>query len=61
MTKIKMNSLNPFDKKFFGRSLRNRINLPISNPTKLKQDSADDFNKYMFQQMLNNLAFIGKK
>jgi hypothetical protein len=49
---FKVNSLSPFDKKFFGKSMKSWGNRNIGEPlksSKLKLDSVDEFNKY-FQQ-----------
>lgn len=56
--KIKVNSLNPFDKAFFGktmasraRDLRNRGE--FLNPTILKSDSVDDLNHFFLNKMIS--------
>lgn len=56
--KIKVNSLNPFDKAFFGktmesraRDLRNRGE--FLNPTILKSDCVDDLNHFFLNKMIS--------
>lgn len=57
INKIKVNSLNPFDKAFFGktmesraRDLRNRGE--FLNPTILKSDCVDELNHFFLNKMI---------
>lgn len=56
---IKVNSLNPFDKGFFGKTMAaaqmmNRSRGEMLYPSKLSLDSIDDFNKHFDMMKLNS-------
>lgn len=54
---FKVNSLNPFDKKFFGKSMAawsNRKSADISNPVKMELSSIDDFNKHFMDKIFGH-------
>lgn len=52
---MKITSLNPLDKGFFGKTMREwancRMNIANEKPSKLQMTSVDDFNKH-FQDKL---------
>ncbi len=56
-------SLNPFDKGFFGSTLIGaKRPLPKNfKPSKLEFDSADDFNKYLLEQIKKATAIAHQK
>ena len=52
---FKVNSLNPFDKAFFGKTMQayaNRNSGEILNPTKLELSSIDDLNHYFSKKII---------
>jgi len=58
---IKLNSLNPFDRGFFGKTMAawakiNKTRGEMLNPSNLKMSSIDDFNKH-FQDKLFPMKF----
>jgi hypothetical protein len=49
---FKVNSINPFDRKFFGRSMRKFIvSKNVTTPLKVNMDSVDDFNRHFQKQL----------
>ena len=54
----KVNSLNPFDKGFFGQNLLNaKKNMPQNViPSKFKADSIDDLLKYFDEKMFKKVT-----
>lgn len=58
---IKVNSLNPFDRDFFGKTMADWVNKrkysgKMLYPSNLKQSSIDDFNKH-FQDKIFQMPF----
>lgn len=51
---VKVNSLNPFDKGFFGKTMSAwaKRDIKISNPSNLKMTSIDDFNRHFDLQLM---------
>jgi hypothetical protein len=53
---LKVNSLNVFDRKFFGKSMKEWANRKIVgtlSSSNIKLDSVDDFNKHFQQKVFN--------
>lgn len=58
----KITSLNPFDRGFFGSTLLKQRKFPKNfTPSKLEQDSIDDFNKHFCQKILMTKKADSKK
>ncbi len=52
---FKVNSLNPFDKGFFGKTMQayaKEYKGKVLTPSKLEQSSIDDLNKYFSKKMI---------
>jgi hypothetical protein len=49
---LKVNSINPLDKNFFGHSLQKfNANKKLSTPVKTKMSSVDDFNRHFQKEI----------